>query len=167
VCDAICGGACTLAVRPGHLKGDELPETVHKALYCSLCKPPDGRTFADSAQKAARLAMTIMRENGWQPPSLGGTITFFEPMMMDKGNYMLLGTAVAPPGQPWAGDLRAFFSVAPEPTISALPDAEAERGSEMINRVYETLQDSKAGDTASSLYIDGMTLAAQGDSPGA
>ena len=57
---------------PGILHGDDLANTVHKTLYCALCASPDGRTFAESAQKAARLAMTLMRENGWQPPSLGG-----------------------------------------------------------------------------------------------
>ena len=152
---------------PGILKGDDLPDTVHKALYCSLCPPPDGRTFADSAQKAARLAMTLMRENGWQPPSFGGSIIRFEPMMMDKGNYMLLGTAISPSDQPWAGDLKAFFSVSPEPAIGALPDSEADRVDNMIDHMYNTIQESKAGDTASSLYVDGMALSAQGNFEGA
>jgi hypothetical protein len=152
---------------PGILKGNDLPETVHKALYCSLCKPPDGRTFADSAQKAARLAMTIMRENGWQPPSLGGTMTAFEQMMMDKGNYILLTGTVAPPGQPWAGNLRAFFAVPPQPAVGVLPDAEAARGGETVNRVYDTLQQAEAGDTASALYMEGLALTAQGDYQGA
>jgi hypothetical protein len=152
---------------PGIVKGDDLPETVYKTLCCSLCPPPDGRTFAESAQKAARLAMTIMRENGWQPPAFGGTMTFFEPMVMDKGNYLLLGTAIAQPGQPWTGDLKAFFSVTPTPLVEALPDAEAERGRDTVDRLYETLQQSKTGDTASSLNMDGMALALQGDSEGA
>jgi TPR repeat protein len=152
---------------PGFVKGDDLPETVRKTLYCSLCPSPDGRTFAESAQKAARLALTIMRENGWQPPSFGGTMTFFEPMVMDKGNYILLGTAIAQPGQPWTGDLKAFFSVTPTPLVEALPDAEAERGRDTVDRLYDTLQQSKAGDTASSLNMDGMALALQGDSEGA
>ena len=152
---------------PGILKGDELPETVHKTLYTSLCAPPDGRTFADSAQKAARLAMTIMRENGWQPPSFGGTITHFEGMMMDRGNNMLLGTAIAPPGQPWAGDLKAFFAMPPQPAISAMPDAEADRGREMVDRLYHAVQEAEAGDTASSLYVDGMALTGRGDYEGA
>jgi tetratricopeptide (TPR) repeat protein len=152
---------------PGILRGDELRETLHKALYCSLCAPPDGRTFADTAQKAARLAMTIMRENGWQPPSLGGTNTHFERMMMDKGNYILVGTAISPPNQPWAGDLKAFFAVPPQPTIGTLPNPESDRGGEMIDRIYTTIQESKAGDTASSLYVAGMALSAQGDVEGA
>ena len=152
---------------PGILKNNDLPETVHKTLYCSLCKPPDGRTFADSAQKAARLAMTIMRENGWQPPSLGGTMTAFEPMMMDTGNHALLTAAVAPAGQPWAGNLRAFFSVPPQPAVGTLPDAEAARGRETVDRVYDTLQQAEAGDTASALYMEGLALTAQGDHQGA
>jgi TPR repeat protein len=152
---------------PGILKGNDLPETVHKALYCSLCKPPDGRTFADSAQKAARLAMTILRENGWQPPSLGGTMTAFEPMMMDTGNRVLLAAAVASSGQPWAGNLQAFFSVPPQPAVGTLPAAEAARGGESVDRVYDTLQQAEAGDTASALYMEGLALTAQGDYQGA
>src|SRR3954454_24742785 len=56
----------------GILRGAELPETVHKIFYAALEAPPDGRTFADNAQKAARLALTIVRENAWQPTSMGG-----------------------------------------------------------------------------------------------
>lgn len=151
----------------GILQGDELPETAHKAMYCSLCPPPDGQTFADNAQKTARLALTIVRENGWQPPTLGGTNTFFESMMTDKGNYMLLGTAIAPPNQPWAGNLKNFFAVAPQPTIGKLPDPSVGDSFEVVNRIYDTLQESKAGDTGSSLFMDGLALKAQGDEEGA
>jgi TPR repeat protein len=152
---------------PGILHGDDLPNTVHKTLYCSLCSPPAGRTFAESAQKAARLAMTIMRENGWQPPSFGGSVTHFERMMMDTGNYMLLGTAIAPPNQPWAGDLEAFFSVPPTPLVDSLPTPESDRTRATIDRVYETLQQSEAGDAASRLYMEGLGLTAAGDLEGA
>ena len=144
---------------PGILKGEELAETVRKTLYTVLFAPPDGFTFAESAQKAARLAMTVMRENGWQPPSFGGTRTWYEPMMMDKGNYMLLGIAAG-------GNLRTFFSVA-QPTISALPDADVERGRESLAHIYGIIQESKKGDIASSLYVDGMALFGKGDYEGA
>jgi TPR repeat protein len=152
---------------PGILKGNELPDTVHKALYTALCAPPDGRTFADSAKKAARLAMTVMRENHWQPPSFGGTVTHFEPMMMDKGNYGLLSAAIAPQGRPWEGDLEAFFAVAPEPTIGLMPDVEADRVLETVVRLDNTIQESKAGDLVSSLYVEGMALELQGDNEAA
>lgn len=152
---------------PGILTGDDLPETVHKALYSALCPPPDGRTFADSAQRAARLAMTVMRENGLQPPSLGGSTPVFEAVMADPGNYMLLSSALAPAGLPWEGDLEAFFSVAPQPTIGVLPDADAERGRSMVDRLYDTVQQSEAGDTAASLHVRGMALTGQGDLEGA
>jgi len=143
----------------GILRGDDLPETVHKALYCSLCPPPDRQTFADSAQKAARLALTIMRENAWQPPSLGGTMTFFERMIMDTGNYMLLRTAIGPTGRPLdEGDLLAFFSVAPAPVVPQFPDPHADEGGLVVNRMYDTLQQAKAGDPASEYYINGMAL---------
>lgn len=151
----------------GILKGDELPETVHKALYCSLCAPPDGRTFADSAQKAARLALTIMRENGWQPPAFGGSVTHFERMLLDRGNNLLLCTAIAPPNQPWAGDLKSFFAVASQRTVATLPNSEWERAGELIARIGNSVQESEAGDTASSLYVRGMALSAQSDIEGA
>lgn len=151
----------------GILPGNDLPKTAHKALYCSLCAPPDGRTFADSAQKTAHLAMTIIRENGWQPKLYGGNMTFFEPMMMDKGNNLSLTAAVAPADEPWAGDLKRFFAVPPSPTIGTLPDAEASRGTEMLHRTGNILEQSQAGDTASKFHMDGMTLTAQGNFEGA
>jgi hypothetical protein len=85
---------------------------------------------------------------------------------MDKGNHLLLAAAIAPPGQPWAGDLRAFFSVPPTSTVGTVPDAAAEREREMIGRLYDTAQQSKSGDTASALYIEGLAKSANGDSPG-
>lgn len=151
---------------PGILQGDELPETAHKAMYCSLFPPPDGQTFADNAQKTARLALTIVRENGWQPPSFGGNITFLESMMMDKGNYMLLGTAIAGPGELW-GNLHSFFAVAPQPTIGKLPDPSVSDSREVVNRIYNTLQESEAGDIGSALFMEGLALTARGDAAGA
>jgi TPR repeat protein len=148
---------------PGILHGNDVPETVHKALYCSLCPPPDGRTFAESAQRAARLAMTIMRENGWQPSSLGGTRTDFAPMMSDKGNQMLLTAAVSPPGHLQPDGLRAFFSVPPQSAAGPRPDS----ATGTIGRVHAILQESEAGDAASSLYLAGLALAGRGDKAGA
>ena len=57
----------------GILQGDDLVNTIYQTLFCSLFPPPDGKTFADSARGAARLALTIMRENGLQPPRYGGS----------------------------------------------------------------------------------------------
>jgi hypothetical protein len=151
----------------GILQGSELPETVHRTLYCSLCAPPDRKTFADTAQKAARLALTIMRENGWQPASMGGLRPVSEPMIMDTGNYMLLGSALAPAGQPQLGDLRAFFDVPPTRAVAAPSDAKVTLGEETVNRLYGVLRESRAGDSASTLFMDGMALAARGDGEGA
>jgi hypothetical protein len=72
----------------------------------------DGQTFAETAQRAARLALTIIRENGWQPSGMGGR-GLFDRLIMDKGNYMLLGAAIAPGGRSWEGNLKAFFAVPP------------------------------------------------------
>lgn len=151
----------------GILHGEPLHEAVHRAVYCSLCAPPDGRTFAATAQKAARVAMTIMRENGWQPPSVGGSDPHFEPFFADTGNRMLLGTAIAPENEPWAGDLRKFFAVPPTATVGELPNADVDRGRDAVDRMYEAVEQAKDGDTASSLYMDGLALLHRGDAEGA
>ena len=150
----------------GILKGEDLPETARKILYCSTCPPPDGQTFADSAQRASRLALTIIRENGWQPPALGGTETFFERMIMDKGRFMLLSTAIAPPDEPWGGDLMKFFQVPPQPLVETLPFSERRAG-EATSRAMETLRQAAEGDQGSGLYADGLARHMAGDLEGA
>jgi TPR repeat protein len=142
----------------GILRGSDLPATVHKIFYASLTAPPDGRTFAESAQKAARLALTITRENGWQPARMGGQ-GLFDPLITDKGNYMLLCAAIAPSGQPWLGDLNQFFAVPPTPLADAKVTTQ---GDEVANRMYETLQQANAGDEMSEAHLRGMGLWANG-----
>jgi hypothetical protein len=149
----------------GILEGDDLVNTIHQTLFCSLFPPPDGKTFADSARRAARLALTIMRENGLQPPRYGGSLEFFEPTLAN--GFFLLSTAIAPVDQPLKGDLAAFFAVPPSPAVGPLPNPETDRLSDTVNRVHDTLQEAEAGDTASSLFMNGLALAAQGDLEGA
>ena len=98
---------------PGLLHGADLANAVHKTLYAALCPPPDGATLAANAQKAARLALTIAREHGWQPASLGGTNPLFDRLIMDRGNYALLDIAIAPPSDFFGGDMEAFFAIPP------------------------------------------------------
>jgi hypothetical protein len=151
----------------GILRGDDLVNTLHKTLYCALCAPPDGRTFAESAQKALRLALTIIRENNWQPPGLGGSFAHFEPMMMDNGNYMLLSTAIAPPNEPWGGNLTKFFSVPPVPSMEPLPTPEVDLAKATAQRVNETMREAEQGDSASNLYLAGLGMVVSGDTEGA
>ena len=151
---------------PGILKGNDFPETIHKTLYCSMCPPPDGRTFADSAQKAARLALTLMRENGWQPPSYGGTTSVFESMIKDPGNFMLLTESIAPAGEPWRGDLKAFFAVPPTSLVEALP-TEQSHAEAAMDTMANTLRQAEDGDGGSGLYADGLALQMSGDLEGA
>jgi hypothetical protein len=99
----------------GILRGNDLPDTVHRVLYSALCAPPDRQTFADDAQRAARLALTVIRENGWQPASMGGQ-GLFDKFIMDTGNYMLLCAAVGPGGG-LPGNLKAFLAVPPHPAL--------------------------------------------------
>lgn len=141
----------------GLLRGSDLPETVHKIFYASLTAPPDGRTFADVAQKAARLALTITRENGWHPAKFGGQ-GLFDHFFNDQGNTMLLMAAIAPPGQ-FAGDLRAFFAVPPTPLV--VVEAEDD-GREVVDRMYSTLKQAEAGDEMSEAHMRGMSLWANG-----
>lgn len=149
----------------GILQGDDLVNTIYQTLFCSLFPPPDGKTFADSARGAARLALTIMRENGLQPPRYGGSLDFFEPTLAN--GFILLSTAIAPPDQPLHGDLAGFFAVPPSPAIGLLPNPQRERAFEAAHRVHEAVQESEAGDTASSLFMAGLALALQGDREGA
>lgn len=150
---------------PGILHGAELPETTHHVLYASLEAPPDGRTFAESAQRAARLALTILRENSWQPARYGGRIhtDMFEPIIMDKGNYMLLSTAIAPDGRGWEGDLPGFFAVAPQPVVQSIPHSL----DDTIDRMHNMVKRAEAGDEASQLHARGMGLWMNGDLAGA
>jgi len=148
----------------GILRGGELPETAHHALFASLEAPPDGQTFAESAQRTARLALTIIRENGWQPARFGGRVhtDLFEPMIMDKGNFMLLGTAIAPGGRAWEGDLKAFFAVPPQPIVAEIPDARFE----VVDRMHDMIQRADAGDKASEAHLSGIARWMNGDLPG-
>lgn len=150
---------------PGILHGDDLPNAVHKALYCATCAPPDGRTFAESAKKAARLAMTVIRENGWQSASMGGSGLF---QGLITQNYLLLTEAVAPdPDEPWSGDLKTFFAVPPTPLVRSLPDPSHEPGLQALEALSTAVEDADAGDTGSSLFLDGTARVANGDLAGA
>ncbi|HSL73890.1 MAG TPA: hypothetical protein VK853_05470 [Ilumatobacteraceae bacterium] len=127
-------------------------------LFASLSAPPDGRTFAESAQKSARLALAIIRENGWQPASMGGQ-GHFDPIIMDTGNYMLLGSAISPPDRPWEGDLAEFFAVPPsQPDVTIGPSP----NEAVVDRMYDTLQQARAGDEMSEAHMRGMSLWANG-----
>jgi len=149
----------------GILQGDDLVNTIYQTLFCSLFRPPDGKTFADSARRAARLALTIMRENGLQPPRYGGSLDFFEPTLAN--GFILLSVAIAPVDQPLRGDLEGFFAVPPSPAVGSLPNPETDRLSRTVNRVHDALQEAEAGDTASSLLTAGLALTLQGDLEGA
>lgn len=149
------------------LTADDLPQTVHRTLFCALYPPPDGQTFAESAQRAARAALMVMRENGWQPPAFGGSNPFFEPMISVKGNYFLLTGAVAPPQRPWEGDLEAFFNVPPSTQVGNLPDPEQQRLDEIAQHFESEAASADGGDTASSLYMEGAALSYKGDKEGA
>lgn len=152
---------------PGILDPVALRDAVNNTLYCALYKPPDGQTFADPAQRAARLALTIMRESGWIPPRFGGSDEMFERWFGDTGNYFLLTAAIAPEKQPWAGDLQSFFAVSPAPSVGPLPNPATEGADEIVERRETMLEWADGGDTESALFLDGMALSARGDAEGA
>lgn len=145
----------------GILRGPDLPETVHKVLFCSLFRPPDGTTFRDSAQHAARLALMIIRENGWQPESMGGR-GLFDHLIMASGSYLLLGMVIGPAGRPWEGDLRSFFAVPPQPAVAHIPDSR----SATVDRMYDMVERIEDGDEASRLRARGVGLWMNGDRVG-
>lgn len=135
------------------LHGADLPETVHKALFSALSPPPDGKTFDDPAQRVCRLALTIIRENGWQPVSMGGNGMFDS---FIDGSRILLGIALAPDEMSMGGNLPEFFAVppaAPSVTIAAAPGP-----GDTLDRMYDTLQQANAGDEMSEAHLRGMGL---------
>jgi hypothetical protein len=145
----------------GILRGADLPETVHKVFYSSLTAPPDGRTFAESAQRAVRLALTVTRENGWHPASMGGQ-GLFDELIMDKGNYMLLTVAVGPAERLWEGSLVDFFAVPPQPAVSRIPDSRLE----VVDQTQALIQRANAGDEVSKLRARGLGAWMNGDQAG-
>lgn len=142
---------------PGIVQGDDFPNTIFRTLYASLEAPPDRQTFADSARRAARLALTLIRENGWHPESMGGS-GLFDQLIMDKGNFMLLTTATSPTGLPWDGGLQKFFSVPPQPMVGPLPNPDADDGAKVVDQMFETMKRAEAGDSASEHHMNGIAL---------
>lgn len=161
--------ACLLSAALAHslygegiVHGDDFLTTLYRALWAALSRPPDGRTFAEGAQRAVRLTLTLMRENGLQPASMGGRGAF-DQLVMDKGNYMLLSMAVAPhPDRPWEGQLESFFAVAPQPAVPPLANADHVDVDRTVDQMYETLQRAEAGDAASEHHMNGMAMWANG-----
>jgi TPR repeat protein len=137
----------------GILHGADLPETVHKALFAALSPPPDGQTFEEATQRVCRLALTIIRENGWQPQSMGGGGQFDN--FLD-GSRILLGIALSRDGFSMGGNLSEFFAVPPTPLVTA--KASGQDLFEAIDRMYETVEQANAGDEASELRLRGMGL---------
>jgi hypothetical protein len=127
----------------GILHGEDLPETIHHVLYASMETPPDGKTFAPAARRGARLALTICRENGWQPKELGGVFPLepLRPLIMEGGAPFLLPAAIAPDGLVQHGDVKAFFAVPPQPVHLRVPSP----GSEVAERVYTMMEKAQAG----------------------
>jgi hypothetical protein len=142
----------------GILRGADLPETVHKALYSALSPPPDGKTFDDPAQRVCRLALLIIRENGWQPASMGGNGMFDQ---FVDGSRILLGIALAPDDFSMGGNLPEFFAV--PPTAPTVTIARAPGPVETVDRLYDTLQQANAGDEMSEAHIRGMGLWLEGN----
>lgn len=149
------------------LVGDELPETLHHALYAAVSTPPDGRTFADHAQKSARLILTLIRENGWQPASLGGSgqTHYFDTFLLDPGTRLLLQLPISPSGLPWEGDLAQFFAVPPRPVTKAIPDAPTNEV--IVSQLQDTLALASEGDPAGVGWTEGMKAWGAGDLEGA
>ena len=95
----------------GILRGQDLIDTVYKTLFASL-DVADDRTFPEEAQRIARLALTLVRENGWQPGAMGGD-GLFDNVLTEKYAVLMLPMVISPNNRPWEGDLKAFFAVPP------------------------------------------------------
>jgi TPR repeat protein len=138
----------------GFLRGPDLPETVHRVLFASLFPPPDCQTVAPTSERAARLALTLLREYRWQPVSMGGDGRFGQ-FFNDTGNYLVLSSSIGPEGSPWEGNLREFFSIPPSPIDVPIRRAPA---CTSVDVLHDHMQRADAGDSTSQAYFDGVGL---------
>lgn len=105
--------------------------------------------------------MTVTRENGWHPSSMGGQ-GLFDELVMDKGNYMRLTVAVGPAERLWEGSLVDFFAVPPQPAVSRVPDSRLE----VVDQTQALIQRANAGDEVSKLRARGLGAWMNGDQAG-
>lgn len=145
----------------GIIRGQDLIDTVYKTLFASL-DVADDRTFPDEAQRIARLALTLVRENGWQPAAMGGD-GLFDNVLTQKYAVLMLPMVISPTNRPWEGDLKAFFSVPPQQLVPALPDPEEDNSDEVVNRMHALLTEDHDDDAASAAHKKGMLLWAEGN----
>jgi hypothetical protein len=117
---------------PGLLKGQDLPPTVHSVLYAACTPPPGTPTLTEQASKQLRLALTICRENGWQPKYLGGDGAMDRAFAQNR--EFLFGSAIAPPGEAVAS-LESFFGTTSKITP---PFTESPAGSSASQSYPET-----------------------------
>ena len=146
----------------GILRGQDLVNTVYMTLFASL-DVADDRTFPEDAQRIARLALTIVRENGWQPAAMGGD-GLFDNVLTQKYAVLMLPMVISPSNRPWDGDLNAFFSVSPQQFVQPLPDPEEDRGDEVVNRMHALHTRDQDDNAASAAHKRGMVLWAGGHS---
>jgi len=92
------------------LTRNELAQTVLNVLIAATAVPPDGYTMVPQAAEAIRLALTVMKQEGWQHANLGGDGQIGD-LFEDRGTWGLYSAALAPT------KIVAFFGAEHLPTI--------------------------------------------------
>lgn len=146
----------------GILRGQDLIDTVYKTLLASLGAAGE-RTIPEEAKRTARLALTLVRENGWQPAAMGGD-GLFDNILTQTYAALMLPAVIGPRSRPWEGDLKGFFAVPPKRLLPALPDPEREQRGEVVNRMHALLTQDHDDDAGIALHQKGMLLWAGGNS---
>lgn len=169
------GGLMSRALRHS-LYGDrllpesDLFETTHRVLFSSAFPPPDGRTLLPEAAAQLRLALTIVKKEGWQSLEHGGNGAMGEFL---QASWAILGCAIAPvPERPWEGDLKRFFGnypfqagkVSPSPSevTPTESDLESRKLSDTVAYIHRATSGTGSDDPALEARAKGAIAAVNG-----
>lgn len=148
-------------------KADHM-QTTHRVLFSSAFPPPDGRTLLPEAAAQLRLALTIVKKEGWQSREHGGDGAMSEFL---QACWPILGCAVAPaPERPWEGDLKRFFGTHPfqasemagAAEATTQDDVESRKFGETVEYIHRATTGAGSGDPASEARAKGTTAALTG-----
>jgi hypothetical protein len=87
------------------LREDDLAVTVQSLLFAAGTPASESAAIPEPACRLARLALAVIAQQRWQPPSLGGNGHVTAEIFEDADIERLLAAALAPAGT----DLAAFF----------------------------------------------------------
>jgi TPR repeat protein len=138
---------------------DEVFDATNSILYSSITRPPDGLSLPLDVQRNIRLALTFVREYGWQPIAMGGSGQV-DGLLLDPGCSGLYCVSLAT-GEDSSGVLERFFAVMPSLHGPVKPFADPCQG--LAYEFEVAVSKSDSGDEASEHFMLGVMSHAAGD----